>query len=174
MHAYEVGKPYSQNRRQWPETTRLRLTPEGCELALFYPSPTSKETNEIRRGVPQWAWTELDGIAVLAFRFGILRWADTPYQVARDVTPSDQSGPIEAGDKNLIVTVLLVDANTGIIKVLRTLTWPPEFANAVRATVQRQLDSPITDDQAGIALKALYDLYPDTAVLVRERADVRA
>ncbi|MBB4936552.1 hypothetical protein FHR32_000857 [Streptosporangium album] len=153
---------------------QLRLTPDGCELALFYPSPTAAEVHEIRGGLPQWAWVELDGIAVLAFRFGTLQRADTPYQVTRDETARDQSGPIDPEGKHLIVSVVLVDAHTGIIKGLRALTWPPEFATAVRDTVQRQLDSPITDAQAGIALQALYDLYPDTASLVRERADVRA
>ncbi|WP_281274178.1 hypothetical protein [Sphaerisporangium album] len=39
---------------------------------------------------------------------------------------------------------------------------------------QRQLDSPVTDEQADAALNGLYKMYPDTADLVRERADIRA
>jgi hypothetical protein len=98
-------------------------------------------------------------------------WSDCPFEVWRQ--PEEERGPLagEAGE-GLLLTTVLVDALSGIVKVIRVTTWPAEFADRVRASVARQLEAPYSSKAAGVALAAVYERY-DSATLARERADVR-
>jgi len=176
VYEIAVGKPYNPAVRTWPETPLLRVTPKGVELVLFFNNPTSKEVNEIRNGVPQFAWVDLGQVAFLCFRFGTLSWADCPFHVCRQ--PADERGmpPGEASDGgHLLTTTVLVNAADGIVRALRAITWPPEFADAVRQTVRRQLDTPPEVAEAAYdrAVDEAYARYPDTDSML-EHAVARA
>lgn len=170
MYEYAVGKPYNPSRTVWPETPFLRLTEQGTQLLLFYRSPTDQEISAIRVGKASFGWIGSEHTGVLGFRFQPLPWSDVPYTPHRK-SPDDMPGLPEGGDQQL-VQVVLVDADTGIIRAVRTLTWPERFTKAVRASVQEMLDKPFSPSAADAALDALYARYPDTNQLVRQRADV--
>ncbi|MGC4750159.1 hypothetical protein ACLQ28_31510 [Micromonospora sp. DT201] len=72
----------------------------------------------------------------------------------------------------LLVHVVLVDADTGPVEVLRTLTWPPGFACRVAETVGRMLTTSYSEAVHDASLDALYRAYPSTERPVAERADV--
>jgi hypothetical protein len=171
MHRLAVGEPYRPTVRQWPETPHLRLATGGCELALFFATPTAREVQAVRRGKAQFAWVDSEHAAVLAFRFGDgVPWSDAPYTPHRE-HPDTPAG-LPEGDGHLMVVVVLVDAATGIVRAIRGVTWPPRFVAAVRRSVDRMLATPFSPQAADAALEALYARYPNTAELVRQRADV--
>jgi hypothetical protein len=171
MHRLAVGEPYHPTTRQWPETPHLRLTTDGCELALFFRSPTPREVAAVQRGKAKFAWIDSEHTAVLAFRFDDgVPWSDTPYTPHREHT--DTPAGLPPGDGHLLVVVVLVDAATGIVRAIRAVTWPPRFAGAVRRSLDRLLAAPFSPQAADAALEALYARYPKTAELVRQRADV--
>jgi hypothetical protein len=171
MHRLAVGEPYHPTTRQWPETPHLRLTTAGCELAVFFTSPTTREVEAVQRGKTKFAWIDSEHTAVLAFRFGDgVPWSDTPYTPHHE--HSDTPAGLPAGEGHLVVVVVLVDAGTGIVRAIRAVTWPPRFVGTVRRSVDRLLAVPFSPEAADAALAALYARYPSTAELVRQRADV--
>lgn len=169
MHVLAVGGLYNPGRRRWPEGPHLRLTPAGCELALFYDRPPSAEVRDVRTGVAQFAWLDAGPVSVLAYRFGMQPWADAPYEPWKE-PEADRGVPAGAAGNSLALQVVLVDASTGIVKALRLLTWEPGFAQAVRDTLSRQLAAP-PDDAA--ADRKLGELYRRDSAALAEQAAVR-
>jgi hypothetical protein len=156
--------PASTSATCRPETPHLRLSADGCELALFISRPTSAEVQHVHKGIASFAWLAGGPVSVLCFQFGTLPWMDTPYEPWREHALRDSENRpgaergVPAGEpgQHLLLPVVLVDAGTGIVRALRVVTWEPGFAGQVRDTVRRQLASPRDDAAAGRQLDALY------------------
>ena len=151
----EVGQLYNPKRTRWPETPHLRLSPAGCELALFFTRPAADEIQQVRKNPVSFAWVDEDLVSVLCFRFGTLPWMDAPFEPWR-APIEDRGVPVGGPGQRLLLQIVLVDAHTGIVKALRTVTWDPAFAKAVRETIRRQLASPYDHPAAGRQLGAIY------------------
>lgn len=173
MHAYRVGHRYHPDVRRWPEIGQLRITPDGVELALFMARITPQEIADIRTGVAEFAWVDGEHVAVLGYRFGGegRGWSDNPYHPGRDRHAGLPAGAGEA-DKHLVVSVVLVDADTGLIVAMRQTTWPPGFVRRVAETVNRMLATGYREAAHDGALDAIYSRYPSSEALVSERADI--
>jgi len=167
MHVLTVGGPYNPGRRRWPEGPHLRLTPAGCELALFYAQPTRAEVHNVRTGLAQFAWLDAGPVSVLAFRFGTMPWSDVPYEPWKE-PDADRGVPAGDAGNSLALQIVLADASTGLVKALRLLAWEPGFAQAVRDTLRRQLASPRDDTAAARKLDELYQ--HDSAALADQAA----
>ncbi|WP_431881957.1 hypothetical protein [Micromonospora chalcea] len=173
MPTLRVGHPYHPGVRSWPETAQLRITPDGVELALFMSRITPEEEQDVRQGKAEFAWVDAEHTAVLGYRFGgpARRWSDAPYHPGRD----PQAGlPAGAGEpqRHLAVHVVLVDADTGIVRGLRLTTWPPGFVCRVAETVTRMLASGYRQVAHDGALDAIYTRYRTSDELVAQRADI--
>jgi hypothetical protein len=169
LYLLEVGKPYNKHRAEWLETPLLRLTPGGCELVLFYRHPTAGEILDVRTAPAEFGWTDAGPVSLLAYRFGDGPWSDVPYE-PRKAPRRERGAPAAEPGKHLLVTVVLVDAATGIVVALRAVTWPPGFAAAVTETVARQL-AERRDDEAGSA--RLGQLYTRSSAQLAAAAPVR-
>lgn len=172
VYRYAVGEPYNPRVTSWPEAAQLRLTVEtGAELVMFFNSPTEAEREAAARGPARFAWIDSEHVGVLCYRFepGI-PWSDAPYTPHREEKYT--AGVPGPAGRHLLVLVYLVDATTGLIQAMRQVTWPPRFADAVRESVARMAAAPFSAAAADDALDAIFARYPDTADLVRHRADV--
>jgi hypothetical protein len=166
---FEVGKPYNPRIRLWREGPHLRLTPAGCELVLFYAGPAAQEILDVRQGAARFAWIDAGPASVLCYQIGTMPWSDAPYEPWKE--PAAARGVPAGGPGNgLPLTVLLVDAATGIIEAIRITTWSASFAQAVRETVTRQLAAPRDDSAAARALDDLYGRYDSQTLAARAMA----
>ncbi|MBF9135232.1 hypothetical protein I0C86_41010 [Plantactinospora sp. S1510] len=170
MHAYRVGGLYNASRTSWNEGTYLRFTAAGPELILFFARPSAKEIADLRRGAPWFAWIDSEHVGLLAFKFGTaIPWSDAPYHPGRESEPVTFD---HQGDNHLLLLVLLVDADTGIIRAMRQVTWPPAFAQRVARSIRRMSATPYSERAFDLALNQLYRQWPGTEQLVEERADI--
>lgn len=156
MHKYEVGQPYNPGHTSWPEQPELRITAHGIELLLFYKTPTAKEIRDVRSAPATFAWVPGDRVALLCYRFGPGQWSDAPFEAHRQ-NDGDRGwlGTFDPASHRL-VTVMLVDAATGVIKAIRVVTWTPEFAAAVRDSLVHQLAASYDETAAGRELASVY------------------
>jgi hypothetical protein len=168
-HRVEVGQLYSPTRTRWPETPHLRLSPGGCDLALFLAEPSADEASEVRSGTVSFAWIDGGPVSVLCFRFGALPWMDTPFEPWQ--LPASERG-VPAGDPNqyLLLQITLVDAATGIVRAMRVAPWTPDFGEQVRETLRRQLAAP--GDHAA-AVRRVEAMYQKSSQELAEEAEVR-
>ena len=172
MYRYQVGQLYNPRITRWPETPHLLLDAQaGPELTLFYGSPTAREVEQVRTGRIRFAWIDSDHTAIIAFRIGDLPWSDAPYHPHREKADGRDPGVPGTDDESVLCFVVLVDADTGIIAAMRMVSWPAEFAGAVRRSVQRLMAAPYSKAATDATLKALYDRYTSEQ-LARTRTDM--
>lgn len=163
-----VGELYNPNVRRWPDGAfNWTLSPVGVELLMTYGRPTSDEVNAVKSGPAQFALVAGDHALILAHRFGAQPWSDAPWQAVRQVPPAPPPGLVEVPpDEHLVVLVVLVDADTGVIKALRATSWPYQFATAVRTAIDRQVMFGGTDDAGQREIAGWYERFPNTTDLV--------
>jgi hypothetical protein len=174
MHAYQIGQPYNATRHTpWPETPYLRVGPRGVEVAIFLEQPTPDEVTGVRNGLATFAWVDAEHVGILAFQFqpGI-PWSDCPFHpypvrlAGQDVGPPAAYGTSD----HQLVSVVLVDATSGVVMALRAISWPPPFVAVVGASIQRMLAAPWQPREHDRVLTGLYQRYTSTAELVQARA----
>ena len=144
-HALAVGQPYDPRRRSWPEAADYNFRAGGHELRIFLAGPTPEEIEAIRSGPVEFGmFAEPEGL-LLATRFGRTVSFDTPYQWHRAL-PSERvpPPPLEetSPEARAPLTIVLVDASTGIVLALRTVTFSPEFTRALHRAIGDQVGAP--------------------------------
>jgi hypothetical protein len=82
-------------------------------------------------------------LLLLAYKFGSLDWSDTPFQAHR-MRPDEQGVPVGDPGDGLLLTTILVDADTGIIRAIHLSVLSPDVADALRRAVRAQLKAPMT------------------------------
>lgn len=170
MRSVAVGKPYDAQRRCWAPVPIARITHTGIHLALMIASPTEAEVEAVRSGLPRFAWIDGSNVALLAWAFAPgVPWSDAPYSPHLE-QPGDMPGIAPAAGNSAPVTVVLVDADTGLVRAVRDTAWPHDFTAVVRDSVARMAAAPLDMNAMDAAMAKLYITYPDTAELVAMKA----
>lgn len=167
--AYRAGEPYHPTRRSWPEIAQYNYRGGGHELVLFLRQPTSPEVRAARQGLASFAFYADQNLLVLLYAFGDgLPWSDAPFSwhlvpAAERVLP-----PETRGEERALLTVVLVDATTGIIRALRVVTLSATFTRLLHDAIREQAARPWPGDAAYDAeLATLYQRYPSAAALLK-------
>lgn len=170
MAAITVGQPYDSRRNRWAPMPIARITETGIHLALVTENPTETEVAAVRSGVARFAWIDASNVALLAWTFDPgIPWSDVPYSPHLE-RPGDMPGIRSAPHRPAAVTVVLVDADTGLVRAVRETTWPHEFAAVVHNSVAEMAAAPADMNAIDAAMASLYITYPDTAELVAMKA----
>lgn len=124
LQKLEVGQQLCQPCR---DETVFNLDNSGAIFIAKFSSPTSTERNAFKNGVAQFKIAAVDGVMFFLARFGATNWMDAPYCIAYSdfvlCRPPEGLG--------LTLTVVLVDASTGIVKALRTIGLSTTFSSAI-------------------------------------------
>jgi hypothetical protein len=140
------------------------------ELALFYNRPTSNEIKDVRRGPAEFA-LYVDGmLIVLLFRFGKTGlWSDAPYSI--HLVPSEiRTIPQSMETWSNALQIVLVDASTGIIKALRLISMPDDFAEALNSAIVKQSTIQFTRARYNGALEDLFRRFSSEELAERAQA----
>lgn len=165
MHLYQVGKLYHPGRRQWPERIVYEFRGGGHELLLFLASPSSREIEAVRSGETEFGIILDPPVIVVLSRFSLqgkpVSTSDSPYSwwlSAEEERALPNPEPTEA--ERIVLSVTLIDAATGIIKVLRALTLSPEFSRLLHQAIRDQAATPYPGNAVyAAALDRLYRRY---------------
>jgi hypothetical protein len=146
-HLHQVGKPYHPDRKIWPQGSHFNFMNGEFDLLLFFDAPTRHEIEAVRIGRAEFALYDHDDLVVLSYRFEGKRenvpWSDAPYQwhvvpVANRIAPREDLGP----ETRALLSITLVGATDGLIRVLRALTFSPEFTRDLFTAIARQAAAP--------------------------------
>jgi hypothetical protein len=145
MYALEVGKLYNPHRRRWSEGADYNWRSGGHELRIFLDGATPTEIEVIESGPVEFGlFAEPLGLFLVA-RFGRSLSFDCSYHwhrvSAEDRTPPPPSEDISP-ELRALLTIILVDASTGIVQALRTATFSPEFTRALHRAIADQVGAP--------------------------------
>jgi hypothetical protein len=166
MTIFAVGQLYNPNRTSWPEAVQYNYMAGEHHLHLFMRQPTQTEVQAVKTGPAEFALVTEGILIVLLYHFAPIPWSDAPY--SWHMTPADQRAlPADVPDgSGALLTIILTDAATGIVKAIRAVGLSTDFTNklhaAIRAQAARPFDQTAYDDQ----LNRVYARYPKTELLL--------
>src|SRR5262249_3425169 len=128
MCRIQVGKPLVAGRTHWLEAGEFNVYNNGLELRLFFPHPTEAEIRGVKQAACQFALFVAGDVLFFLYRFAGLPWSDAPY--SWHLVPSDRRvlpAMQDTGGTRGLLQIILTDAETGIVQVLRAVTLSLEF-----------------------------------------------
>lgn len=170
MYLYEVGKLYNPERTRWQECAQYNYRGGQHELIIFYSRPSRQEVQAINKSESEFGLVVEGDVIFFLYRFGsILPWSDAPFswwlvpEDERVMPPPETSTELRA-----LLQVILVDADSGIIKAMRALTLSNEFTVKLHHAIYEQSQRNWPGDGAyEKQLQVAYQKYPDSATMAR-------
>jgi hypothetical protein len=147
MHKLEVGKLYDPRRTVWEERADLNFRSVAHELRLFLGGATRAEVEAVQSGPVLFRFfAEPEGLFLIT-RFGTRMSFDCSYhwrQMA-EATGDRTMLPLSAEASpalRALVTIILVEATSGIVLAIRTVRFSPEFTRAIHRAIRDQAGAP--------------------------------
>ena len=168
MHTLEVGKRYNSGVESWPEGAQYNYRGNTHELLLFFAEPSESEISSVRSGMVDIAVTSVSDILLLLFRFepGI-PWSDAPYSYWMVPSGERVAPPVLPGEQRPIWQTILIDAGSGIVHAIRTVTLSTRLGSVLHELIRDQAAKPITQAQYDSAIDSIFTKYPTKALLER-------
>ena len=119
MQLLEVGKLFKEGATRYQEGCRVDVDDTGINLFLYYNNPTEEEVKDTKGGNFKFGFYKENNAIFMLFKCGDQEWIDSPYSahLSKNLTK------LELADegKGLALHVYLIDAGTGILKVMRLI-----------------------------------------------------
>lgn len=171
-----IGEPFAPERTKWPHNRfELRYFDGSYLLQICEASPPETSVEAFRHGPMHLGLHFERNVIFFLFKIeGSWAWSDQAFSIHL-VDPNDR-GPGDASGEHFVpLSVVLVDADTGLVRALRMVTMSPRFATAFQGFIDRQRALPFSRDEHTKAIAAVYSKYRNSkalaaAALYRERA----
>jgi hypothetical protein len=171
-YTLKEGEPYLPGKTVWPEAVEYNYFSNNHELRFFLKNPTRYVTEVIRKMPLQLGLFVQDDIILMVYRFTDYKKKMIPVHgyspFSIHMVPENLRTIPEApadDEHEELIFIHLVDADTGILKAMRSVNLSPEFSAALCSAIIRQASVPLTDDY-NERLKALDSGFPDTESLM--------
>ena len=173
-YCLEVGKPYLAGRSGFPEGIEFgwRGSHDRPELRFFWPDLTEEEIGAFNSAHIELAIYFESPVLLLLYRIdGATDWSDLAY--TPHSSPQDLLDFPEADEcQGLGLRLVLTDADTGIVRVLRDLGLSAEFSRALLTLMHQQADASYDAIHFNQVLDEIYSRYPEPDEIV-EKALIR-
>jgi hypothetical protein len=159
MALIAVGQRLFPNKNSYPEGVAFEYTQSGPMLIIAFRNPKPSEIEAAKSGKLEMAFYESGPIIFVMVKIkGMGGWMDAPFSIRiydqRGAT-FDWSDSIGEG-QGLGVHIVLVDANTGIVKAQRLIGTSTEFAHGLRAAIMRQYEMPFSVTEYDATIRKIY------------------
>lgn len=166
MTELKVGQPFSE-RKSWRHNSfELRYASGLFLLQLCFPSPPEREIKAFSEGAMHIALYCEQNVIFFCFRINnCMDWSDQAFSIQL-IHEEDRDIP-DTGNAYVPLSLVLVDADTGIIRALRMVTMTPLFASAFKKRLQIQKDTPFSREEHFATVERIYRRYPTSRHIVR-------
>lgn len=169
MHALIVGKPYHPARSVWDERADFNYRAGGHELVLFVGQARRSEVEAVKAGPVEFGLLVDQPLLFLVVRFldsagkSVMSF-DCSYSWHR-VPPEDRTMPPSWEETKpalrALCPIILVEATTGIVLALRTVTFSPVFTRALHRVIADQAALPYDAAEHDQAVDAMLRFTTD-------------
>jgi len=141
---YEVGKPYPGGLRLRYDGSQYNYRAGSHELLLFIDRPRPAELRAMQEGPWEFALLVRPEVLFLLYKPGSMPWSDAPYSWWRvkERLPEEAVPPFELPTpaSRALLSVILVDTRDGIVRLIKAVTFSPEFSRLLHAAIGAQID----------------------------------
>jgi hypothetical protein len=169
-----VGQLYHPERTRWLEGVEYSYDRNGHTLLLIWSGLDHQVVEAVRKGRVDLALWARGGVVILLYRIeGACDWSDAPY--SWHIVPPErrQLPPMPAAEERALLSVILVDADTGLVRVLRAVTMATTFTRRlhgeIAAQASAQWDAAAYDEE----LRLLYASHSTAALLATAASTCR-
>jgi hypothetical protein len=160
----EVGKPYIPGIKKFPEGIEFGWSGDSgrMELCFFWPGVSDREIESFAKGEAEFALYYENPVLLLLYRIeGAADWSDLSYSL--HISPEEcRDIPAENEQcEGLTLRIVLTDADTGIVMVVRDLVLSPQFSETLLAKLRDQSQEPYNPLLFNQVLDDIYNRYPD-------------
>lgn len=173
MRAIAVGQLYEPGVTHYEETPEYNFVGGLHRLLIPIRHPRNAEIKGVKSGVAEFAFTVMGPALAFLYRFGEgkagLPWGDAFYTWHK--VPAEQQIPaaVLTGQQRVILQVILIAADTGIVKAARAVTLSPEFSQLLHEAIRAQAAAPFPTDYDR-QTRALLNRYTTEQLLAQARA----
>lgn len=167
-YTYAVGQPYLPDGRLPEPRVEYNYRSGQHQILMVLSDLRAREVRDIRQGVAEFALYVEPPLIMLLYRFGdALPWSDAPFSIHR--VPAEERRipePTDFAEPHDLLQIDLVDADSGIVRGLRAVTFSPAFTARLRLAIIEQAAQPYTEADYDAALADLYRRYPTSETLL--------
>lgn len=161
----EVGQPYEPGCHQWPEGYHFNYWQGQAEFLISIKSPKPREAEALRRAPVVMGLAVVDEILFFVYGIKGFLYGEAPYTWHRLPEAVRVRPDPLIGTQRIPVTVILIDAATGIVKGWRLITMRPRVSRAFVRAVLDQAARPFDDATYRQALSRVYARYTCPEIL---------
>lgn len=149
MVIFEVGQPYPPVAGK-PEGVYFEIDEAGAKLIYNFASPSAREIASTREGSSfEIRFLELGDLLWITVKAGSIPWADAPYNPRLSMV---EELPTPEPGLGLALTMILVDANTAVIRSLRLIGLGKAFSQSLLHSASALRGTPMTLAQQQLAI----------------------
>lgn len=163
-----VGKQLIEGKANYQEGVIFEYTDAGPILIVAFNRPAEKEIEGVRSGKLQIGFCETGPVIFITVKIqGCGGWMDAPFTIRKyDGKTFDWSEPI-GESQGLALTVVLIDAATGIVQAQRLIGTAHNFAVGFRSAMMRQLERPYDSMMFNQKVNEIYRNYTSDDIATR-------
>lgn len=166
-----VGQPFIPGVTSWPhERFEYRIWGGGSHmLQLCYGRLTERDIDRFQHGQAHLGLAKLKGALFLLFRIeGFLDWSDQAYNIRLVEAAEDRELPPHPVGTHQVLSLVLVEAETGIVRGLRVVTWSKHASAVLDRLLREQLEDPAwSPERHAQRVHEIYAKFPRSKDLVR-------
>lgn len=168
MTSRQVGEIYSSQHSEYSEATQYCYHNGMHDLALFWAKPTLKETNDFLSQPVEFAlYVEQSVLFLLYHIANTCEWSDVAFNI-HQLRQEEKTLPADPPGSRARLQMTLVNADSGIILAKRMLSIAPVMTQALRHTLQEQMQTPCSREEYMAQVKHAYTRYPDTDAMLKD------
>lgn len=172
----KVGEPYAPGVDfGGMDRFELRYSNGHVLLQILIPSPSPSCVRAFETGQAYLGLYERNSTIFFLFKIdGLYNWSDQAFSIRLLPVEQQQVPEFEPRQRQLM-SFVLIDSVTGVVRGIRVATWSPHFTEMFFRFVRRQLAQELTVDQHKANIAQTYAQYANSnalarAALIRERA----
>lgn len=165
MQTFKVGELFQPGVTRYPEQAKFDVDDGGAVLLVYMSKLKDFEIENVRAGKIEFGLFVEDEALFITCKFWKMARIDAPYSIHLSKKPTSMH-PIGDG-LGLALTVYLIDADTGILKVIRLIGLGTSFSRKLKEAIGEQIQRPFNKSAYFNKINAIMQKYSSDQLYAR-------
>lgn len=162
-----LGSPFISGVTEWPERFEYRVFSGQHMLQLCAKNLSAKAIESFHRAPMRLGLYISRGVIFVLFKIeGLYDWSDQAFSMGL-VDPADRKLSPAVPDAHQVLSPVLVDCDTGLIRGIRVVTWLKNATELLDRALARKMDMPFDLAQPQAIIADVYRQYPQSKQLAK-------
>lgn len=162
-----VGQPFWPGVTSYPERFEYRVFGGHHLLQICAGRLTPTDKAAFQDGAIHLGLFISQGVIFVLFKIaGLHEWSDQAFSIHL-VSAEDRELPPHQADLHQLLNIVLVEAETGLVAGIRSVTWSSHASAVLNKALHAQMTAPFSLEQHENIVADVYTRYPNSKALAR-------